>query len=166
VRPDCNATRSACVPNGSVTAPIVPLGVCASPTISERMVRIWPLYIYIHTCYSSPRVMGPLVHHPDQPTRQKMSQSTHASQPQACPHGSEATHTFAPPLIELIGSTPRLSRRAPIKPIDPARAPPHVAQPFSIVAQAFCYIVSHFATMNSTILSHILEIFCSVILLE
>jgi hypothetical protein len=131
-------------------------------------LSVWSEYghcIYIHTCYSSPRVMGPLVHHPDQPTRQKMSQSNHASQPQACPRGLEATRTYAP-LIELIGSTPRLSQRAPIKPIYPARAPPHVAQPFSIVSQAFCYIVSHFATMNSTILSHILEIFCSVILLE
>jgi hypothetical protein len=67
---------------------------------------------------------------------------------------------------------PGTSRRASIELIDPARA--HVTRLFFIVAQSFYYIISHFTITNSTtftrvnsiILSHILEIFCSVILLD
>jgi hypothetical protein len=79
--------------------------------------------------------------------------------------GMEDAHARAP------WTAPR-SRNTPTR-LDRPRAP-HVTRLFFIVAQSFYYIISHFTITNSTnftrvnsiILSHILEIFCSVILLD
>jgi hypothetical protein len=104
----------------------------------------------------------------------------------ARPHGMEAVRAHAA-LTERIGSVsqPHAGRRprSPTRPdrVDQLRAPrpsrhalielqpcsPRVlcmTQPFFLVDQSFYYNeLSHFIRVNSTILSHILDIFCSVI---
>jgi hypothetical protein len=51
---------------------------------------------YIAICYISPRVVDPLVHHPNEPTSQKMSQPIHTSQPYMHPHAPDRLHWTRP----------------------------------------------------------------------
>jgi hypothetical protein len=131
--------------------------------------------------------MDQWVYHLDQPTNRPIKPTPHH---RLCACHSPRVRTL-PSLrcvaltpcwpMRLVQATPQSSWCVPIEPTDPACPQAHATQPFSKFhsviwlyhqpffgfGQLFCYIVSHFAIVNSVILLQLTQSFflqCSVIL--
>jgi hypothetical protein len=128
------------------------LGLCWGSTYAQHRYNIdiqyIYIYIYIYKRYTSLRVMDPLIHHPDQPTGHRPSQSTfvwlipvprtHQTDSHALrtPHVDPARPCW--PCAPLVQAMPRSSQHGP----QPSRWTPHSHDPVRL--NHFCGSLSHF----------------------